>query len=78
MGWGFWKKLKNGFSKAFNWVKDKVAKPVYDKVIKPVFNAGKNLLPAAGAAISTAKTGKPEIGYAIGNAAKEIGESVIK
>ena len=49
MAWGFWEKIKNGFKKAFNWVKDKIIKPVanvvkgaWSKVVKPVVNiAGK-------------------------------------
>lgn len=78
MGWGFWKKLKNGISKAFNWVKDKIVKPVYNNVIKPVFKAGKDLLPAAGAAIGGAIGIPPQAGLAIGQAIKTVGESVIK
>lgn len=78
MGWGFWKKLKNGISKAFNWVKNKIAKPVYEKVIKPVFKVGKNLLPAAGAAVATAVGAPPQAGMAIGSVVKGVGEQIIK
>ena len=50
MAWGFWNKIKNGFKKAFNWVKDKIIKPVanvvkgaWNKVVKPVANVVSNI-----------------------------------
>ena len=42
MGWGIWNKIKQGLSKAWNWVKDKVVKPVVNfgkKVIAPIVGA---------------------------------------
>lgn len=77
MGWGIWKKIKQGISKAVNFVKDKVVKPVYNGVIKPVFNGVKDLLPAIGGAVGAAK-GNPQAGIAIGNLMKNVGENVIK
>lgn len=70
MGWGVWKKIKQGISKAVNWVKDKVAKPVYNKVIKPVANTvGKVLKPAASIAAPIVSVINP----AAGNLIKKIG-----
>ena len=37
MAWGLWNKIKNGFRRAFNWIRDKIVKPVIDKVIKPAW-----------------------------------------
>lgn len=37
MAWGLWNKIKNGFRRAFNWIRDKIVKPVRDKVIKPAW-----------------------------------------
>jgi hypothetical protein len=35
MAWGLWNKIKNGFKKAGQWIKDKVIDPVVNTVIKP-------------------------------------------
>ena len=53
MAWGLWNKIKQGFKKAGNFVKNKVLKPVVDKVIKPfkpiIGGAISAINPAAGA-----------------------------
>ncbi len=69
MGWGFWKKLKNGVKKAFNWVKD--------KIVKPVFNTAKNLLPAIGAAVAPVVGAPPQAGMAVGSIVKGVGDKVL-
>ena len=38
MAWGIFKKIGQGLKKGFNWVKDKVIKPI-EKVISPVAKA---------------------------------------
>ena len=35
MAWGLWNKIKQGFKKVGNWVKNKVLKPVVNNVVKP-------------------------------------------
>ena len=53
MVWGLWNKIKQGFKKAGNFVKNKVLKPVVDTVIKPfkpiIGGAISAINPAAGA-----------------------------
>ena len=53
MAWGLWNKIKQGFKKAGNFIKNKVLKPVVDKVIKPfkpiIGGAISAINPAAGA-----------------------------
>ena len=53
MAWGLWNKIKQGFKKAGNFVKNKVLKPVVDTVIKPfkpiIGGAISAINPAAGA-----------------------------
>ena len=45
MAWGVWNKIKNGLKKAWDWVHNKILKPVgrfvsgaWTKVVKPVVN----------------------------------------
>ena len=70
MAWGFWSKVKNGFKKAVNWVKDNGkkligtgAKIVSDAATampsgkaKDFLNAGSNFLNAAGDVVDSMAT----------------------
>lgn len=42
MAWGIWNKIKNGFINCFNWIKDKIVKPL----IKVAPDIIKNIGPA--------------------------------
>ena len=57
MAWGLWNKIKQGFKKVGNWVKDKVLKPVVNTVIKPfkpiISGAVNAINPKAGAVVDT-------------------------
>ena len=57
MAWGLWNKIKNGFRKVGNFVKDKILKPVVNTVIKPfkpvISAAASAINPAVGAAVTT-------------------------
>lgn len=51
MGWGVWNKIKQGISKAFNWVKDKVVKPVTGfvrKIVAPIIGTKGQVMQASG------------------------------
>ena len=74
MGWGFFKKIKNGLTKAFNWVKDKVVKPVIN-VGKKILGVGVKAAPAIATAIGAAK-GNPEIGAMVGSAVQNVGNAL--
>ena len=79
MGFGLFKKIKDAFKKASTWLKDKVIKPVINigkKVVKPILNTGIKLAPAIASAVSTAKTGSPQAGAAIGSGIQSIGRSL--
>ena len=42
MGWGIWNKIKQGVSKAYNWVKDNVIKPGVQftkDIVAPILSA---------------------------------------
>jgi len=42
MGWGIWNKIKQGVSKAYNWVKDNVIKPGIQftkDIVAPILSA---------------------------------------
>lgn len=67
MGWGFWNKIKNGVKKAFNWVKDKVVKPVVNTAVK--------LAPAIGGVVGAA-VGQPAAGAMIGNVTQKVGNAL--
>ena len=83
MAWGFWKKIKNAFKKATNWVRDKVVRPVINTVkkivtsepVKKVTGAVLNLAPAKGTAIGGAK-GNPAAGAKIGTAVQGVGRAI--
>ena len=74
MAWGFWKKIKNAFSKAGKWVKDKIINPVL-KVGKPVLNTAVKLAPIIGTAVG-AKFGQPAMGAQIGSTVQTLGNSI--
>ena len=83
MAWGFFKKIKNAFKKASDWVKDKVVKPavnIVKKVIESPFtkkavDTGVKLAPMIGAGIGGSQ-GNPQAGLAIGNTVQNIGNSL--
>ena len=83
MAWGFWKKIKNAFKKATNWVRDKVVRPVINTVkkivtsepVKKIMSTALSLAPAVGAAVGGAK-GNPAAGAKIGTAVQGIGRSI--
>ena len=78
MAWGFWKKIKNAFKKAGQWIKNKVIQPVVNfgkKVFtktKPILNTAVKLAPAIGAAVGGAK-GTPPFGAQAGMAIPGVG-----
>ena len=50
MAWGVFNKIGKGLKKAFNWVKDKVVKPVANviaPVAKPLASVAKTIIPGA-------------------------------
>ena len=50
MAWGIFQKIGQGLKKAFNWVNDKVVKPVANflkPVIKPVASVVETLIPGS-------------------------------
>jgi hypothetical protein len=66
MGFGLWKKIKEGFKKAGTWIRDKVVKPAYEKVIKPVGKVlGSIVAPIAKAVAPVAMSINPAIGAAV-------------
>ena len=84
MAWGFFKKIKNAFKKAANWVHTKVIKPVVNTVkkvvtsdtFKSLVNTASKLAPAAGAAIATSQGAPPQAGMAAGTAFQNITKSL--
>ena len=83
MAWGIFKKIKNAFKKASNWVKDKVINPVVNtakKIInsdttKKLIDTGVRLAPTIGAGIG-ASQGNPQAGMAAGTTIQNIGKSL--
>jgi hypothetical protein len=67
MAWGFFKKIGQGLSKAFNFVKDKVVKPAWNKVIKPAVKF------AAPIVSKVAKGIAPMLGPEFGGIAEAVG-----
>jgi hypothetical protein len=67
MAWGFFKKIGQGLSKAYNFVKDKVVKPAWEKVIKPAVKF------AAPIVSKVAKGIAPMLGPEYGGIAEGIG-----
>jgi hypothetical protein len=57
MAWGLWNKIKNGFRKVGNFVKDKILKPVVNNVVKPfrpiIAGVADKIKPGAGAVVNT-------------------------
>ena len=84
MAWGIFKKIKNAFKKAGDFVKNKIIKPVINtakKVInsdttKKLINAGVKLAPVIGAGVSTAVSGNPAEGMKIGHVVQGIGNNL--
>jgi hypothetical protein len=63
MGFGLWKKIKNGLKKAGQWIHQKVLKPAYEKVIKPAGQfLGKVISPLAKVAAPVGAMINPAIG----------------
>ena len=60
MAWGIFSKIGKGLKKAFNWVRDKIAKPVVNflkPVIKPVGNVVKKLIPGSDVVVDAVSDG---------------------
>ena len=79
MAWGFWKKIKNAFKKAGQWIKNKVIQPVAG-FVKKIFTSEpvKKVVQAApqiGAAIGAAK-GNPALGAQIGATVQQVGTAL--
>ena len=84
MAWGFWRKLKDGFKKATQWVNNKVIKPIVTTAkkvftpenVKKVLDTGIKLAPAITTAVATSQGAPPASGLAIGNSIQSIGHSL--
>lgn len=84
MAWGIFKKIKNAFRKATNWVNNKIIKPVINtakKVITPenikkTIDFGVKVAPLIGAGVSTAVSGNPMPGLKAGHVAQGIGNNL--
>ena len=78
MAWGFWKKVKNAFKKAGQWIKNKIVMPVVNfakkvftsEPVKKVVGGVLNLAPVVGAAIAG------PAGAQVGMAAQGIGRAI--
>ena len=71
MAWGIFKKIKNAFNKAKDWIRNNGK-----KVIKPILNTAIKLAPAIGTAIATSQGAPPATGNAIGSSIQSIGHSL--
>lgn len=79
MAWGFWRKIKDGFRKAGQWINNKIVKPVVNtarKIIKPIINTGIKLAPGIGGAVATAMGAPPQVGMLAGTAVQGVGNSL--
>ena len=84
MAWGFFKKIKNAFKKAGDWVKNKVIKPVVNTAkkvftpdnIKKVIDTGMKLAPAIGGAVAASQGAPPQAGMAIGSTVQGVGKTL--
>ena len=84
MSWGIFKKIKDAFNKAKQWVNNKVIKPVVKtakKIITPdnikkAIDTGIKLAPAIATAAATSQGAPPQTGLAIGNSIQSIGHSL--
>ena len=84
MGFGFFKKLKDAFKKAGDWVKNKVIKPVVNTAkkvftpdnIKKVIDTGVKLAPAIATAVAASQGAPPQAGMAAGKAIQGVGNSL--
>ena len=84
MGFGIFKKIKEAFKKAAQWVKDKVIKPVINfgkkilksDTVKTVIDTGMKLAPALGGAVAASQGAPPQAGIAAGSAIQSIGKAL--
>ena len=81
MAWGLFKKIKNAFNKAKNWVSNNVIKPAVNFIKKPenikkIVDTGTKLAPLIGGAVSTAYSGNPMPGLKAGHIAQGIGNNL--
>ena len=74
MAWGFFKKVKDAFKKAGQFIKNKVIKPGAELVKKALPKLIK-AAPAIGTAIGGAK-GNPQLGAQIGQMVSNVGASL--
>ncbi len=77
MGWGVWKKIKQGVSKAYNWVKDNVIKPGVQftkEVVAPILSANGQVKNAVGTVLGKVLPGPlGQFASAAGNAWGAVG-----
>jgi len=74
MAWGFFKKVKDAFKKAGQFIKNKVIKPTVEiakKALPKLIKAA----PAIGAAIGSSK-GNPQLGAQIGQMVSNVGQAL--
>ena len=60
MAWGIFQKIGQGLKKAFNWVKDKVVKPVarfLKPITKPLGTVVKTLIPGSSGVVDVVSDG---------------------
>ena len=60
MAWGIFQKIGQGLKKAFNWVNDKVIKPVANflkPVVKPLGSVVKTLIPGSSTVVDVVSDG---------------------
>ena len=74
MAWGFFKKVKDAFKKAGQFIKNKVIKPGID-IVKKALPKLIKAAPAIGTAIGGMK-GNPALGAQIGSTVANIGQSL--
>ncbi len=78
MGVGIWKKIKNAFVKAGNWIHNKILKPIgggVAKIVKPILNVAVKAALAVATAIGAAK-GSPQLGMLAGQTIQGVGNAL--
>jgi len=77
MGWGIFRKIKDGIKKAGRFIKDRVIKPIAKpENVRKVIDTGIKLAPLIGAGVSTAYTGNPQAGMMIGSKVQNVGNQL--
>ena len=84
MGFGIFKKIRDGIKKAAQWVNNKVIKPAVNIVkkvvtpenIKKAIDFGTKVAPLIGAGAAAAGGGNPMQGFAAGTTVQNIGKTL--